>query len=191
MISFFISPVHQWLFGEIVPYSQKAWATLDSFYWSALDGLAWRIRFGCSRFAIAWANPDIAKHKRLNIIPVTTNCPDSSVRNKAKRFPVCKKLPVRITKTKIQFFIEMLVINLHRIHIELHISPHSSWKTVLHFITLPVTKWPNQVAMPRFSILLLLALSALVSSCSCYTRQNGKSDQQEEITRLNSTIDCL
>lgn len=45
--------------------------------------------------------------------------------------------------------------------------------------------------MPRFSILLLLALSALVSSCSCYTRQNGKSDQQEEITRLNSTIDCL
>jgi len=24
MISFFISPVHQWLFGEIVPYSQKA-----------------------------------------------------------------------------------------------------------------------------------------------------------------------
>ncbi len=32
---------------------------------------------------------------------------------------------------------------------------------------------------------------ALVSSCSCYTRQNGKSDQQEEITRLNSTIDCL
>lgn len=45
--------------------------------------------------------------------------------------------------------------------------------------------------MPRFFILLLLALSALVSSCSCYTRQNGKSDQQEEITRLNSTIDCL
>ena len=36
--------------------------------------------------AIAWANPDIAKHKRLNNIPVTTNCPDSSVRNKAKRF---------------------------------------------------------------------------------------------------------
>ena len=65
--------------------------------------------------AIAWANPDIAKHKRLNIIPVTTNCPDSSVRNKAKRFPVCKKLPVRITKTKIQFLIELLVLKLHRL----------------------------------------------------------------------------
>ena len=65
--------------------------------------------------AIAWANPDIAKHKRLNNIPVTTNCPDSSVRNKAKRFPVCKKLPMRITKTKIRFLFELLAIKSHRI----------------------------------------------------------------------------
>ncbi len=45
--------------------------------------------------------------------------------------------------------------------------------------------------MPRFSILILLAISVLVSSCKCCTGQNSKSDRQEEITRLNSTIDCL
>lgn len=45
--------------------------------------------------------------------------------------------------------------------------------------------------MPRFSILILLTLSVLVSSCSCRTGQNSESDQQEEIAQLNSTIDCL
>ena len=45
--------------------------------------------------------------------------------------------------------------------------------------------------MSRFSILLLLTISILLTSCDNRTGQNSKSDQQEEIAQLTSTIDGL
>lgn len=45
--------------------------------------------------------------------------------------------------------------------------------------------------MTRFSILFLLVVSILFSSCSGQPGQNNRQGQQEEITRLHSTIEGL
>ena len=80
-ISFFPFPVHQWLLGDIALNAEGvSHYSLILLIGSGLPKVTNKVQLLTP--AIAWANLDIAEHERLNIIPVTKNCPDSSVRNK-------------------------------------------------------------------------------------------------------------